>query len=46
MALVPELQGKPGPECLAQRALGGRPVTKRVLVGDDQEMRAQNSGVD
>src|SRR5262245_65609487 len=44
MALVPELQGKPGPERLAQHALDGRPVTKSVLVGDDQEMKRPVGG--
>src|SRR5262245_46964945 len=44
MAFVPELQSKPGPERLAQRALDGRPVTKNVLVSDDQEMRRPVGG--
>ena len=44
MTLVPELERQPGPQRFAQRALDGRPVAQRALVGHDHEARRAVGG--
>ena len=46
MALVPDLEGQPGPQGLAQQALDGRPVAEGVSVGGHHDPRGAVGGGD
>lgn len=46
MALVPDLEGQPGPQGLAQQTLNSRPVAEGISVGGHHDPRGAVGGGD
>jgi hypothetical protein len=46
VVLIPDLEGQPGPEGLAQRTLNRRPVAEGISVGGDHDPRGAVGGRD